>query len=280
MKSLRFRPMILAAYAITLLLGVKFYMSSATSNMGLNDHGQLANTISQSFVFLKNKDERPSGIVTGATPTPEKKKEPDATPPVGEAASKDVSKDGSKKGEAAAQSAEAPTTEPAKQPGADNEAISVPETPDSEKTLLQRLAARRATLEEREKALLEREALAAAAEQRLEARIAELKAADAELKTALEARKAEQTNLKPLVIMYEAMKPKDAARIFEKLQLADLLPVAQAMNPRKLSDVLAQVDPAVAGRITVGLAPFLRKVPGTDQNGTVPELPDLPVKTR
>ena len=297
MRTMRFRPMIWAAYAITLLLGVKFYMSSWQSNLGLNDHGQLANTISQSFQFLKNKEDGPKGIITGATSTPEKpasekKKEPEA--------SASEPKDSPKKEDPTSQNPEAAKTEAAKtestnKSGADEAAISVPEMPDSEKILLQRLAARRASIEEREKALLEREALAAAAEQKLEARIAELKAADEELKTAVEQRKAglqigllslaveqrkaEQTNLKPLVIMYETMKPKDAARIFEKLQLADLLPVAQAMNPRKLSEVLAQVDPAIAGKITVGLAPFLRSR-NPEPSGLIPELPDLPVKTR
>lgn len=60
--------------------------------------------------------------------------------------------------------------------------------------------------------------------------------------------------VKNLVIMYETMKPKDAARVFDRLALDILVPVVQQINPRKMSDVLAAMSPEAAERLTVALS--------------------------
>ena len=54
--------------------------------------------------------------------------------------------------------------------------------------------------------------------------------------------------------MYENMKPKDAARIFDRLDMKILVEVSTQMNPRKMSEVLAQMSPDAAQRLTVELA--------------------------
>ncbi len=54
--------------------------------------------------------------------------------------------------------------------------------------------------------------------------------------------------------MYENMKAKDAARIFDRLDMKILMDVASQMNPRRMSDVLAQMSPDAAERLTVELA--------------------------
>jgi flagellar motility protein MotE (MotC chaperone) len=54
--------------------------------------------------------------------------------------------------------------------------------------------------------------------------------------------------------MYESMKPKDAARVFDRLGLDVLVPVVQQMNPRKMSEVLAAMAPDRAEKLTVALA--------------------------
>ena len=54
--------------------------------------------------------------------------------------------------------------------------------------------------------------------------------------------------------MYENMKPKDAARIFDRLDMKILVDVSTQMNPRKMSDILAQMSPDAAERLTVRLA--------------------------
>ena len=54
--------------------------------------------------------------------------------------------------------------------------------------------------------------------------------------------------------IYEAMKPKEAARIVEKLDMPVLLDVVERMKERKASAVLAKMDPAKAKSVTLELA--------------------------
>lgn len=125
----------------------------------------------------------------------------------------------------------------------------------SEMVVLESLSARRAELDRRAKTLDTREQLLNAAEKRVEERIAELK----EIESRINARIGEQDTenegrLAGVVYMYETMKPKDAARIFERLDMGVLIEVAKRMQPRKMSAVLAQMDPVAAQDLTVELA--------------------------
>jgi flagellar motility protein MotE (MotC chaperone) len=114
---------------------------------------------------------------------------------------------------------------------------------------------RRQELEARARELDVRENLLAAAEKRIEARLGELKELEARITAADRKREEEDAaRLKGLVIMYESMKPKDAAKIFDRLDLKILLEVATQMNPRRMSDVLAQMVPEAAERLTVAIA--------------------------
>ena len=65
---------------------------------------------------------------------------------------------------------------------------------------------------------------------------------------------ADTARMKALVTMYETMKPKDAARIFDRLDSKVLLDVARLINPRRMSEILAQMAPEAAERLTVELA--------------------------
>ena len=56
--------------------------------------------------------------------------------------------------------------------------------------------------------------------------------------------------LAALVSLYEGMKPKAAAAVFDKLDGGTLLELAEHMNPRKLSPIVAAMDPDKASRIT------------------------------
>lgn len=56
--------------------------------------------------------------------------------------------------------------------------------------------------------------------------------------------------LASLVSLYEGMKPKAAAAVFDKLDTGTLLELAGRMNPRKLSPIIAAMDPEKASRIT------------------------------
>ena len=54
--------------------------------------------------------------------------------------------------------------------------------------------------------------------------------------------------------MYENMKAKDAAKVFDRLDMRILVEIVTQMNPRRMSDVLAQMQPEVAEKLTVELA--------------------------
>ncbi len=125
----------------------------------------------------------------------------------------------------------------------------------AERAVLERLGERRKTLELREKEIELREQLLKAAEQRLEQRIASLKALEEKIGGVVgDKQKREMAKFGDLVKMYESMKPKAAAKIFDRLELAVMVPVAKQMNPRKLGDVMARMTPEAAEKLTVALA--------------------------
>ena len=126
---------------------------------------------------------------------------------------------------------------------------------DEEVDVLQQLAKRREELDLRARQLDEREALIQAAEQRMEQKMAELKALQATVEDLLKVRsEQEEAELKSLVKMYENMKPKAAAKVFEEMDMDVLLDVVDRMNERKVAPILALVTPTRAKEITFELA--------------------------
>lgn len=125
----------------------------------------------------------------------------------------------------------------------------------AEKEVLESLLARRKKLEERDRALQLREKLLEAAEKRVEQRIAELKTIEQRIEETFGKQEEEsKAQLKNLVSMYQNMKPKDAARIFDRLDMNIMIGVVQQMSARKMAPILAKMDSAVAQRLTVELA--------------------------
>lgn len=155
-----------------------------------------------------------------------------------------------------------------------------PQTP-SEMGLLERLGERRDTLDSRARELEMRERLMENAEKKLESRIEELRELEKGLGTAVRERdKTAAQGIKNLVTMYETMKPKDAARVFDRLSHDVLIPVVQAMNPRKMAEVLAAMRPESAEKLTVALASKARLAesrltPGQEAGLPAGELPSL-----
>ena len=126
---------------------------------------------------------------------------------------------------------------------------------DEEVDVLQQLAKRRAELDQRARQLDEREALVKAAEQRMEQKMAELKALQATVQDLLKQRNAaDEQQLQSLVKIYENMKPKAAAQIFEEMDMDVLLDVVARMNERKVAPILALVSPTRAKELTFELA--------------------------
>lgn len=125
----------------------------------------------------------------------------------------------------------------------------------AEIAVLGSLTNRREELDKRAKELDLREQLLSAAEKRVEDRIGELKALEDKIKVQIaDNDKQNDEKMAGLVKMYETMKPKEAARIFERLDMGVLIDVAKRMQPRKMSAVLAAMDPVAAQELTVELA--------------------------
>lgn len=125
----------------------------------------------------------------------------------------------------------------------------------SELDVLQSLAKRRDELDAREKKLTENEALLKAAEQEVDKKVAELKKLKSEMETLLGQQKtAEEGRITSLVKIYENMKPKEAARIFDTLDMDILLDVIGRMSERKSSPILASMNPDKARDVTIKLA--------------------------
>lgn len=153
-------------------------------------------------------------------------------------------------------------------PGSTERPAEVPavEISDGERQVLQNLVARRQELDARAVELDQREALLQATEQRIEQRIAELRALESEMQASSEARKAEEgEQLQGVVTMYETMRPKDAAAIFDGMDMPVLVELASHIKPKKLADIVAQMTPANAQRLTVELT----------NRSSQPETPDL-----
>lgn len=120
---------------------------------------------------------------------------------------------------------------------------------------LQQLAARRQALDEREQLLDMRAELNGRTESRLDEQIKRL----GEMKTRLETLvsdldEAEERKLARLVKIYETMKPKAAAEIFNRLEIPILIHVVERMKEVKSAAVLGKMDPAIARRVTTELA--------------------------
>jgi flagellar motility protein MotE (MotC chaperone) len=130
-----------------------------------------------------------------------------------------------------------------------------PAASPAERVILERLGERREQLQNRSRDVDLREKLIENAEKKLEARLNELKTMEDRQKESTTKRgDTTESAFKNLVTMYETMKPKEAARVFDRLTHDVLVPVVLQMNPRKMAEVLAVMSPEAAEKLTVALA--------------------------
>ncbi len=126
---------------------------------------------------------------------------------------------------------------------------------DTEVQLLQSLSKRRRSLEMREKQIIARESLLSATESGINAKIEELNNLKKELEKLLGTQsKLQESRMHSLVKIYESMKPKEAARIMDTLELNVLMDVLGRMKERKSASILANMDPNRAREVTIELA--------------------------
>lgn len=130
--------------------------------------------------------------------------------------------------------------------------------------LLQSLSARRKEIEARAQELDMKEKLLDATEVRVNGKLDDIKSLKKEVETLLASyNEKEDGKLAGLVKIYETMKPKDAAKIFNELDMEILLEVANRMAERRVAPVLAAMDPTKAKDLTTELAEYrkLRSLP-------------------
>lgn len=136
--------------------------------------------------------------------------------------------------------------------------VTVPAEPPvsaAERALLLDLRQRKKTLDQREAALAAREAALDAAERRIAGRVDELKTLEQRL-IALDAERKQhqESSWAGLVKLYETMRPRDAATIFNDLDMNVVLPVVDRMKEAKAAAILAAMQPEKARQITTQLA--------------------------
>jgi flagellar motility protein MotE (MotC chaperone) len=138
---------------------------------------------------------------------------------------------------------------------------------DVKMELFSDLSKRRKDLEAKEKELAMREALLKAAQAELEQKTNELSNIKSDIESLLKQQTAqEDERIASLVKIYEGMKAKDAARIFNSLEMDVLLQVVTKMSERKSAPIIAAMDADKARNLTILLA----------EQHKLPDLPQLP----
>ncbi len=124
----------------------------------------------------------------------------------------------------------------------------------AEMELVKQLTGRREQLDQRARELDMYEARLRVAEQRVDQKMKEMETLRTQLQTMVNQLNAsQQAQIENLVKIYETMKPKEAARIFESLELPVLLGVVQKMKPQRTAAVMAEMAPEKAKEITIAL---------------------------
>jgi flagellar motility protein MotE (MotC chaperone) len=179
----------------------------------------------------------------------------------------------------AAKPAKPAETKPAEAAKPEAALDTAPPISESERSVLLDLRARRQELEAREATLAARESMLAAAETKLSARIDELQSLQKKLES-LDAshRQQEDSAWQGLVKVYETMKPRDAATIFNDLGMQVLLAVVSRMKEAKAAAILAAMVPDKARDVTTQLAMIRTRAANVLENGDQPAPPREPTK--
>jgi flagellar motility protein MotE (MotC chaperone) len=125
----------------------------------------------------------------------------------------------------------------------------------AEVQVLQALGERREALDLRGTQLETQDVLMLVAEQRLSERLAELRTLETHVNDLLgQLDEAQETRLAALVDVYQRMRAKDAATVFDGLDDGVLVQVASRMRQANLAEVLGRMEPARARALTEMLA--------------------------
>ena len=125
---------------------------------------------------------------------------------------------------------------------------------NSEIMILQELAERREVLDARAKEIDKRALQLKVAEDEIDKKISQLKKYEERLtELTNQYNKKQKANIDSLVKLYTAMKPKDAARIFNTLDLDITVAILKGMKPSTTSTIISQMNSERAQEITAVL---------------------------
>lgn len=125
----------------------------------------------------------------------------------------------------------------------------------SEIELLKELSKRREVLDKEKADLNVREQVLKATETKIDKKVSELKTLQTQLEELMKQyEQKENSKILSLVKIYEAMRPKDAAKIFNELEMPVLLKVVSNMKEIKVAPVIASMDPIKARELSIELS--------------------------
>jgi flagellar motility protein MotE (MotC chaperone) len=262
-RDIRVIPVVLVAIFGLVVLKVAGLVIDGGYVFDYDPHSNKQSWAQEAFNFPGGKKRDPADI-TGSVE--EKPKEA----AVKEAAAKEgAAKEGAK--EAAAKPA-VTAPEVAKPAGALVYPDQTTPVSPSERAILERLQSRRQELDARAREIEIRESLLKAAEKRIDSKVEELKGVESRIGAATAQKsEADAANFKGLITMYEGMKPKDAAKVFDRLDMPVLYEIASKIAPRKMSDILGLMSAEAAERLTVEMA----KRAGSDKSASIDDLPKI-----
>lgn len=124
----------------------------------------------------------------------------------------------------------------------------------SEILILQELAERREALDLRAKEIDRKAIQLKVAEEEIDKKIKQLQDYEQRLKKLMiEYNQEEKDKITSLAKLYTTMKPKDAARIFNTLEMSILVPLLKEMKPSASSAILSQMNSEKAKAVTTEL---------------------------
>ncbi|PCJ29270.1 MAG: hypothetical protein COA94_01910 [Rickettsiales bacterium] len=125
----------------------------------------------------------------------------------------------------------------------------------SEVNLLKELSKRRDKIDKEKKALKLREQVLKETENKIDKKVTELQALQSQLEALMKKyEKKEHGKILSLVKIYETMKPKDAAKIFNELEMPVLLRLVSNMKEVRVAPVIAGMNPSKARELSIELA--------------------------
>lgn len=128
------------------------------------------------------------------------------------------------------------------------------EVSPAEMEILKQLSVRREALDRRAQDLDTRENLIKVTEQRVDTKIKEMENLRQQLQVMVnKLNETQNAQIENLVKIYETMKPDEAARIFETLDMPTLLGVVQHMKPKSTAPIMAKMAPDKAKDLTLAL---------------------------